>query len=131
MIVVDTSVMARLVVGGRAGAEAAQLFRRDPEWAAPAILMSELRAVLLAMVRRGTITADQASAMCDDAALALGRRVVAVPAVRVLDTALDCGLPAGDAEFVVAARELGVPLATGDRAVLAGARDVAFWVGGG
>ncbi|MDE2865948.1 MAG: type II toxin-antitoxin system VapC family toxin [Gemmatimonadetes bacterium] len=131
MIVVDTSVMVRLVVGGRAGAEAAQLFRRDPEWAAPAILMSELRAVLLAMVSRRTITADQARAMCDDAALALGRRMVAVPAVRVLDTALDCGLPAPDAEFVVAARELGVLLATGDRAVLASARDIAFWVGGG
>ncbi|MDE2781871.1 MAG: type II toxin-antitoxin system VapC family toxin [Gemmatimonadota bacterium] len=131
MIVVDTSVMVRLVVGGRAGAEAAQLFRRDPEWAAPAILMSELRAVLLAMVSRRTITADQARAMCDDAALALGRRMVAVPAVRVLDTALDCGLPAPDAEFVVAARELGVLLATGDRAVLASARYIAFWVGGG
>ena len=130
MIVVDTSVMARFVVGGRAGAEAARLFRQDPEWAAPAILTSELRAVLLGLVRRRSITADQARAMCDDAALALGGRIVAVPAARVIDAALECGLPAGDAEFVVAARELGVCLATGDRAILAGARDVAFWVGG-
>lgn len=129
MIVVDTSVMVRLVVGGRDGADAARLFRRDPEWAAPAILMSGVRRVLLGLVRRGSITADQAKAMCDDAALALGGRIVAVPSARVVDAALQCGLSAGQAEFVVVARELGVPLATGDRTVLSAARDVAVWVG--
>lgn len=129
MIVVDTNVMVRFVVGGRAGAEAAQLFLRDPEWAAPAILMSELRAALLGLVRRRSITLNQARAMCDDAALVLGGRIVAVPSARVIDTALECGLSAEDGEFVVAARELGVRLATGDRAILVGARDVAFWVG--
>lgn len=131
MIVVDTSVMVRFLVGGRAGAEAARLFREDPEWAAPAVMMSELRAVLLGLVRGRSITPDQARAMCEDAALALGGRIVAVPAARVIDTALECGLPAEDAEFVVTARELAVPLATGNRAILAGARDVAFWVSGG
>ena len=131
MIVVDTSVMVRFVVGGRPGAQAAQLFRQDPEWAAPAILTTELRGVLLGLVRRRSITTDQAKAMCDDAALALGGRIVAVAAARVIEAALECGLGAEDAEFVVVARELGVPLATGDRAVLAAARDLAIWVGGG
>ena len=131
MIVVDTSVMVRFLVGGPAGAEAARLFREDPEWAAPAVLMSELQAVLLGLVRGRSITADQAKAMCDDAALALGGRILAVPAARVIDTALESGLPAEDAEFVVTARELAVPLATGNRAILTGARDVAFWVSGG
>ena len=128
MIVVDTNVMVRLVVGGRAGAEAARLCLRDPEWAAPAILMSELRGVLLGLVRRRSITLNQARAMCDDAALVLGGRIVAVPSSRVIDAALECGLSAEDAEFVVAARELGVRLATGERAILTGARDVAVWV---
>ena len=39
MIVVDTNVMARLVVGGEDGAEAAQLFEQDNEWAAPSLLI--------------------------------------------------------------------------------------------
>ncbi len=129
MIVVDTTVMARFVAGGRAGAEAARLCLRDPEWAAPAILLSDLRGVLLGLVRRRAITLNQARAMCDDAALILGGRIVAVPSARVIEAALECGLAARDAEFVVAARELGVRLATGDRAILAGARDVAVWVG--
>jgi predicted nucleic acid-binding protein len=67
--------------------------------------------------------------MCDDAALALGPRVVSVRPHRVIDTAMQCGLPARAAEFVVAARELGAMLATADREVLRAARDVAVWVG--
>ena len=130
MIVVDTNVMVRLVVGGRDGADAARLFLRDPEWAAPALLMSELRNVLLGFVRRGSMTAEQARAMCRDAAAVLGARVVRVSGDRVLDAALKCGLSACDAEFVVAARALGVRLATEDRAVLRGAGDVAVRIAG-
>lgn len=129
MIVVHTNVMARLVVGGAGGADAAWLFLRDPEWAAPPLLLSELRAVLLGFVRRGSVTADQAKAMCDDADRVLGPRIVSVPADAVIEASLECGLTAGDAEFVVAARELGVRLATTDRAVLAGAGDVAVGLG--
>ena len=125
MIVVDTNVMVRFVVGGRQGADAARLFLKDPEWAAPRILASELTNVLLGFVRRGSMTPDQAKAMCDDAATVLGPRVVSVSADRVLDVALECRLSAYDAEFVVAARQLGVRLATGDRAILSGAGDVA------
>ncbi len=131
MIVVDTNVVVRLVVGGRDGADAARVFRQDPEWAAPAILMSGVRRVLLGLVREGSLTVDQAKAMCDDAALALGGRIVTVPSARVIDAALECGLSAEQAEFVAAARELGAPLATGDRAILSAARDVAVWVGTG
>ena len=129
VIVVDTNVAVRLVVGGDQGAEAARLFLSDPEWGAPVILKSELTNVLLGFVRRGSITLDQARAMFDDASAVLGPRVVTVSADRVLDTALECGLTAYDAEFVVAARELGVRLATGDSAILKGAGDVAVRCG--
>ncbi len=128
MIVVDTNVMVRLVVGGPKGASAARLFLQDPEWAAPMLLLSEVRNVLLGFVRRGAMTAAQARAMCDDVAAVLGPRVVRVSAARVMDVALECELTACDAEFVVAARELGVRLATLDRAILTGAGDVAMAV---
>lgn len=131
MIVVHTNVMVRLVVGGPGGAGAAWLFLRDPEWAAPPLLMSELGDMLVGFVRRGWVTPDQAGAMCDDAAAVLGPRVVSVPSARVVAAALECGLTARDAEFVVAARELGVRLGTLDRAILRGAPDVAAEVGEG
>ena len=131
MIVVHTNVMVRLVVGGPGGAGAAWLFLTDRDWAAPSLLMSELGDILVGFVRRGWVTPDQAGAMCDDAVAVLGPRVVSVPSARVVAAALECGLTARDAEFVVAARELGVRLATLDRAILGGAPDVAVEVGEG
>ena len=125
MIVVDTNVMVRLVVGGEGGADAARLFEREPEWAAPGILMSELHNVLVGFVRRGAVTPEQAKAMSDDAAVVLGDRLASVSGRQVIDVALECGLTAYDAEFVALARTLGVPLATLDNAVLDGAADVA------
>lgn len=125
MIVVDTNVMTSLVVDGPDAVDSAALLQQDAEWAAPGILLSELRNVLLGFVRRAELTPDQAKAMCDDASLVLGGRISSVSGSRVIDTALECGLTAYDAEFVVLARTLGVPLATSDRAILAGAPDIA------
>lgn len=125
MIVVDTNVMTSLVVDGENAVDSTALLEHDAEWAAPTILISELRNVLLGFVRKGNLTPDQAKAMCDDAALVLGGRIISVSGSRVIDTALECGLTAYDAEFVVLARALRIPLATSDRAILAGAPDIA------
>ena len=128
MIVVDTNVMVDRLVGGENGADAALLFESDPEWAAPTLLVSELRNVLLGYVRRGDLRADQAKAMYEDAAEILGGRITRVGGAQVIDIALECDLTAYDAEFVALARELGVALATSDKAILKGATDVAVSV---
>ncbi len=125
MIVVDTSVMVRLVVGGADGAGATRLYERETEWAAPSILMSELHNVLIGFVRRGTVTSEQAKAMSDDAAVVLGDRIASVSRHQVIEIALECGLTDYDAEFVALARTLGIPLATSDNEILHGASDVA------
>ena len=125
MIVVDTNVMTHLLMGGEGSADAALLFEQDPEWAAPVILMSGLRNVLLGFVRQGALVSDQAKAMSDDAAEILGDRTAMVAGDQVFDVALECGLTAYDAEFVALARTLGVPLVTLDGAILQGAADVA------
>ena len=129
MIVVDTDVMVSLLLGGEHGEEAARLFERDPEWAAPVILTSELRNVLLGYVRRGVLTADEARGMSEDAAAVLGGRTATVSDGETLDTALECDLSAYDAEFVVLARTLGVRLVTLDGGILSGAGDVAVGLG--
>ena len=125
MIVVDTNVMVHLLMGGEHGPDAALLLQQDPEWAAPVILMSELRNVLLGFVRRGVFVHDHAKAMTDDAAAILGDRLATVSGDQVFDVALECNLTAYDAEFVALARTLSVSLATLDSAILRGAPDVA------
>lgn len=63
--------------------------------------------------------------MMDHASLVLDDRVVDASHSDVIEVALNCGLTAYDAEFVVVARLLGVSLATADRAILRSAPDVA------
>ncbi len=94
-------------------------------WAAPGILVSELRNVLVGFVRRDALSPEHAEVMCADAAEVLGDRLFTVPSSNVLDTALACGLSAYDAEFVVLARQFDVPLVTADREILRSATDVA------
>ena len=125
MIVVDTNVMVHLLAGGPRGLAAAQLLQRDADWAAPGILLSEVRNVLVGLVRRSALAPDHAAAMCADAAEVLADRLVTVPSREVIETALAGGLSAYDAEFVVLARRLGVPLVTADREILRAAADVA------
>jgi predicted nucleic acid-binding protein len=125
MIVVDTNVMVYLLSGSSRGEDAARLLAEDPEWAAPPILLSEFRNVVVGLLRRGQLGEADALGMCEDAEAVLGDRVASAPASPVLDTAIRGELTAYDAEFVVLARRLGVPLVTGDQAVLNGAPDVA------
>ncbi len=125
MIVVDTNVMVYLLTGGERGADAAELLRADSQWIAPALLLSELRNVLVGLIRGHGLSPEDARDMHLDAAALLGDRVVHVDGGRVLRTALECDLSAYDAEFVVAARTLGLKLVSADQAILAGAPDVA------
>ena len=125
MIVVDTNVMVYLLTGSGPGESAARLLVDDPEWAAPPILLSELRNVMVGLLRRGQIQDRDAVDICEDAEAVLGNRVASVPAPQVLDTAIQGKMSAYDAEFVVLARRLLVPLVTADQTILDGAPDVA------
>jgi len=126
MIVVDTNAMVYLLTGAGPGEEVARHFAHDPEWAAPVLLMSELRNVLVGLVRAGRITAADAADITRDAEEVLGDRLAAVPTEPVLEVALETGLSAYDAEFVVLARRLDVPLLTADQAIRGAAPEVAL-----
>lgn len=125
MIVVDTTVMVYLLTGIGPGEKAARLLADDPEWTAPPILLSELQNVMVGLLRRRQIQAAEALGICEDARAVLGDRVASVPAGPVLEAAIQGKMSAYDAEFVVLARRLAVPLVTADRTILKGAPDVA------
>lgn len=125
MIVVDTNVMVHLLLDGPDSPDASELLHSYDMWAAPPILLSELRNTLLGSLRRGTIVVDEAVEMSSDAVAILGDRITPVDSAQVLDVAMECDLTAYDAEFVALARELDVPLITLDGGILDGAPDVA------
>ena len=63
MIVVDTNVIAYLLIPGQHTAAARTTLTRDPEWAAPVLWRSALRNVLALYLRKGELSLRQATSV--------------------------------------------------------------------
>ena len=118
MIVVDTNVIAYLFMPGDHTASARRALERDPAWAAPLLWRSELRNVLAVTLRRGHLVLADALDIMDAATTLMAGGEYAVPSPAVLQLVARSSCSAYDCEFVTLAQELGVPLVTGDRAIL-------------
>jgi predicted nucleic acid-binding protein len=119
MIVVDTNVVAYLLLPGQHTAAARTTLIRDPAWAAPLLWRSEFRNVLALYLRRRHLTFAQALEIQETAEALLVGREYPVDSHGVLKLADESGRSAYDCEFVAVARALAVPLITSDRHVVA------------
>lgn len=118
MIVVDANVLLGLYLGGPQAVECERLARADGEWHVPRLCSSEVRNVCMGVVRRGTMSLDDARRIVADAELRLVGREHEPPSDAVLELAGASGCSAYDCEYVAVARALSVPLVTFDRQVL-------------
>lgn len=118
MIVVDTNVVAYLLLPGPQTEKSEALLLHDPEWAAPVLWRSELRNVLSGYLRRGQLDHQQVLRLQGQAEALLQGSEVAVDSADVfrLVEASDCS--AYDCEFVAAALALQTRLITSDRQLL-------------
>ena len=118
MIVVDTNVVAYLLLPGPRTELAEALRRQDRQWAVPPLWRSEFRNVLTQHVRRDRLDLAAAVALMHkaEALLAANEQPVASQQVLQLVTISSCS--SYDCEFVAAAQQLDVPLVTEDRAIL-------------
>lgn len=118
MIVVDTNVVAYLLLEGPQTEKAEALLMHDPEWAAPLLWRSELRNVLSGFMRRGQLERKQVLRLQGQAESLLQGREVPVDSADVfrLVEASDCS--AYDCEFVAAALALQTRLISSDRQLL-------------
>ena len=118
MIVVDTNVVAYLLLGGQKTPGARLAFRKDPVWAAPILWRSEFRNVLAAFLRRRTLSLLDALEVMQEAETLFRGAEYNVESGQVLRLATESGCSAYDCEFVALAQELGVPLLTSDADIL-------------
>lgn len=118
MIVVDTNLVAYLLVEGPMLAQAEDVLRNDPEWAAPALWRSEFRNVLAGLVRRKQIDLPGALAYWNEADSLVGVPDEQTESAEILRLAHASGCTAYDCEFVALAQKLGVSLVTADSQVL-------------
>ena len=118
MIVIDTNVVAYLLLRGTHTEIARQIFLRNSNWAAPTLWRSEFRNVLSRSVHQKHITLAHAIELQTVAEELFKGREYAVVSVDVLQAAAHSECSAYDCEFVTLARTLGVPLVTNDQQVL-------------
>ena len=118
MIVVDTNVVAYLLLPGPQTAAAEALLEGHPIWAAPPLWRSEWRNVLVGYWRRGSLSLEQVIALQEQAETLVIGHEESVQSEVVLRLAASSGCSAYDCEFVAAAQQLDAPLVTADRDLL-------------
>ena len=118
MIVVDTNLIAYLLIEGERTETAERVLDADEDWNAPLIWRSELRNTLAKSVWRNRIDMGEAFRIMTEAESIMAAGEFPVVSGDVLSLAALSGCSAYDAEFVVLARDLRVPLVTTDRELL-------------
>ncbi len=118
MIVVDTNVVAYLLLPGPKTGLAEALRRRDRHWAAPALWRSEFRNVLSGYLRRDLLQLPQALSLLQQSEESLAIHDVVVSSDTVLQLVNNSQCSAYDCEFIAVAQQLNLSLVTEDRALL-------------
>ena len=113
MIVVDTNVIAYLLIEGDRTADAQALRLADPDWRSEPFLLVEFSNLLATQVRAKAFSAAQAKSLLESAAQQVAAWVE-VPHAEALAVALERQVSAYDARFVACARRLSAPLVTED-----------------
>ncbi len=118
MKVVDTNVIAYLVIPGEQTAVARALLLSDAEWVAPPLWRSEFLNVLALYIHKGVISLEGAEAYAAEAEHFMHGRVQNVRAANVLKLAAESRCSAYDCEFIALAKKLNSRLITNDRPLL-------------
>ena len=118
MIVVDTNIRFYLFADSDQSGLAERVLEKDREWLGPSIWRSEFRNALVKSIRNKLMDLGDALRIMAVAETIMPDDEYDVASDDVLDLAASSGCSAYDAEFVVMARDLRVPLVTTDRELL-------------
>jgi predicted nucleic acid-binding protein len=120
MVVVDTNILAYLLIEGDRTSDAHALYRRDAEWKSEGFVLIEFSNILATYLRAGALTRVQGQALLAEAETRL-RGLVTLPHARALRLAEQFAVSAYDARFLGAAQALGAKLVTEDARLRAAA----------
>jgi predicted nucleic acid-binding protein len=118
VIVVDANVLFPYVFEMETSAQAVRIRELDPDWRFPRLWRQEFTSALLKYVRAGRCSAALADKALNKALALFAEHEVEVADRIALHVAQEFELSAYDALYVTLARELGVVLVTGDKALV-------------
>jgi predicted nucleic acid-binding protein len=110
---VDTNVLAYLLIEGDRTPAAQALYARDSDWRSEGFIMVELSNILATYVRTQAMTHKQGLALLASAH-ALMPTLTNLEHARALETATEFAISAYDARFIALARQMHVKLVTED-----------------
>ena len=120
MVVVDTNILAYLLIEGDRTRDAQALWARDPDWRSEAFVLVEFSNILATYQRMGALTRAQSHALLAEAETRL-LGLVHLPHLRALRVAEQFAVSAYDARFLGATQTLGAGLVTEDARLRAAA----------
>jgi predicted nucleic acid-binding protein len=124
MVVVDTNILAYLLIQGDRTDEAQALFRKDPDWHSEPFILIEFSNILATCLRTKALTKKQAINLLSDAERTLRRTLSTVPQLDALELAHSYRISAYDARFLAAAHGRKTKLITEDTRLRTAAPDL-------
>jgi predicted nucleic acid-binding protein len=118
MIVVDSNILAYLLIDGVFCKRAEALLATDSNWIAPLLWKSEFRNILAGYIRRKDFSFDKAYQIIREAEFILSSKEFEVDSLLVLELIRDSGCSAYDCEFVGLAVKNNCKLITMDKQIL-------------
>jgi predicted nucleic acid-binding protein len=115
MLVVDTNVLAFLLIAGEHTEQARALLEQDADWRSESFIMVELSNVLATTMRVRGMTRAQAGLVLAQAQELMEPGLHLVQHADALALAIEFKVSAYDARFLAVARSLGQRLVTEDR----------------
>ena len=124
MFLVDTNVVAYLLIDGDYTEAAQELRARDPDWRSEAFLLVEFTNVLASLIATKRMTLSLAEDFLAKAAVLFDGKLGRIPHASVLAIAARRRVSAYDAHFLALADQLGSRLVTEDRTLRLAAPDL-------
>jgi predicted nucleic acid-binding protein len=115
MFLVDTNVVAYLLIEGDHTQAAQQLRRRDPDWRSEAFLLVEFTNILASSVATKRMSLGLAEDFLGKAVALFDGKLRSMPPASVLAAAVRHGVSAYDARFLALAEAIGLPIVTEDK----------------
>lgn len=113
MVLVDTNILAYLMIEGDRTAAAQKLFERDSDWCSEAFAIVEFSNMLAAYVRTKALTQTQGVRLLTEAQTLMST-LHNIANMQALETASEYEISAYDARFISLAKQLKQKLVTED-----------------
>ena len=114
MVLIDTNILAYLLIDGEQTEAARRLRRSDPDWRSEAFIMAEFTNVLVRYTLAKRITLALAQDVLEKAGTLLDGKLGRISHAQVLTTAARHRVTAYDARFLALAQRVGLRLVTED-----------------